>query len=67
MRKGGNHSWDMTVYYHRCPECGYIFESRQGYSDILGDYLKEETCPRCEKEFQLKKIKRPSFGPLLGK
>ncbi len=66
MGQKGIHTWDMHLEYHRCPECGHVFESRQGYDYILGKYQKEEECPRCYDRFMITKKRSVSFGPLIG-
>ncbi|MFA6915643.1 MAG: hypothetical protein WC222_04545 [Parachlamydiales bacterium] len=53
----GNHTWDLYVRYVRCPQCGYILESRQRTADF--------TCPRCNSLFKDEKRKKQTFGPLL--
>lgn len=66
MSQAGDHTWDIIIHYMRCPDCGYVFESRKGYEYILGRYQKEEACPRCHKQFMVYKEREPSFGPLIG-
>lgn len=66
MGKKGTHTWDMHLWYHCCPECGYVFESRQGFEYILGKYQKEEECPRCYDRFMIVKERAVTFGPLIG-
>lgn len=62
----GNHTWDIVIEYHRCPECGFINESRDKYHYQLGEYLKDVACVRCGFRFTVKKERQPKFGPLLG-
>lgn len=66
MPQKGTHTWDMILHYHRCPECGYVFESRHPYEMILGKLQKEEECPRCFDRFMIEKQREVSFGPLIG-
>ena len=66
MTQKGEHTWDMHIEYHRCPECGFIFEDRRGYIYILGKYQKELHCPRCHDPFMKVKKEEPSLGPLIG-
>ena len=66
MGQAGEHTWDIIVHYHRCPECGYIIESRQEFTYRLGKYQKELACERCQHNFQVTKPSKPSFGPLIG-
>lgn len=66
MGQKGTHTWDMILDYHCCPECSYIFESRQPLEDIFGKLQKKEVCPRCSKHFLVAKEKKVSFGPLIG-
>ncbi|MBA3957838.1 MAG: hypothetical protein H0X51_05525 [Parachlamydiaceae bacterium] len=66
MTQKGTHTWDLVVHYHKCPECGYIIESRQDYHYQLGKYIKELECSRCHKHFTVQKPSKPRFGPLLG-
>ncbi|NGX42675.1 MAG: hypothetical protein K940chlam7_00959 [Chlamydiae bacterium] len=51
MGQKGEHTWDIVIHYHRCPECGYIIESRQGFTFRAGKYQKEVVCDRCDHEF----------------
>lgn len=62
----GNHTWDMILHYHRCPNCGYIIECRKKYDQIFRVIQKELNCPRCNKTFNVLKQTKPTFGPLLG-
>lgn len=66
MSRKGSHTWEMFLFYHRCPECGYVFESRKPFEEIMGKMEKKEHCPRCLKSFKIFKEREPSFGPLIG-
>lgn len=66
MTRKGPHTWDLVLQYHRCPKCGYIIESREGFRHRLGSWMKEVQCDRCKHSFELKKDRKPSFGPLIG-
>ena len=66
MAQKGEHTWDMIFHYHRCPECGFIIESREDYEYRLGHYVKTLDCPRCHGSFTLEKETKPTFGPLIG-
>lgn len=68
LRQSGDHTWELTIHYHRCPKCGWIIESRQDYEQGFdGIYRKELTCDRCQANFVQEKHLPPKFGPLLGK
>jgi len=67
MGQQGEHTWDLVIQYHRCPECGWIIESREDYVYVLGKYQKEVECDRCGHRFTLIKSTTPSFGPLIGR
>jgi len=60
----GTHTWDIVVDYQRCPECGYINESREKFHYQMGEYLKDVTCLRCQRIFTVKRFRRPKFGPI---
>ncbi len=62
----GNHTWDLVINYHRCPQCGYIIENRDKYEKQLDRLQKSLACPHCHQTFTVIKKTRPSFGPLLG-
>lgn len=62
----GNHTWDLSLDYCCCPDCGYIFENREQYIYRMGQYVKELECPRCSHEFVLKKNIKPRIGPFFG-
>ncbi len=62
----GEHTWDIVIQYHRCPECGWIIESREGYAYVLGQYQKQVDCDRCHHRFTMILPLQPSFGPLIG-
>lgn len=66
MSQRGNHTWDMVITYHLCPECGYINESRQKYEYLNGRYQKEAQCSRCHHAFTAVQPGTPSLGPILG-
>jgi uncharacterized C2H2 Zn-finger protein len=66
MSQRGSHTWDLTWDYQKCPQCGYIIESREKYIYRLGRYEKELECPRCKKVFTVVKPTKPSWGPLIG-
>ena len=66
MSDKGSHTWEMILHYHRCPDCGYIFESRKPYEEVMGRLEKEERCPRCTEKFLVSKERKPTFGPLIG-
>lgn len=66
MLQKGTHTWDLNLSYHRCPACGFIFESREGCRYRMGLYQKELECERCGHQYTFSKQKQPRFGPLLG-
>lgn len=66
MSQKGTHTWDLIIQYHRCPECGYIIESRCDFHYRMGKWIKELSCPRCSHQFTLENNKKPTFGPLIG-
>jgi hypothetical protein len=66
MGQKGEHTWDIIIQYHRCPKCGNIIESRQGYEYRQGKYRKEVSCDHCHQHFTVIKSSEPSIGPLLG-
>ena len=67
MTQKGLHTWDLIVEYHRCPKCGYILESRQGFvRDAEGNWSKNVSCERCGNSFAVHKERKSSFGPLMG-
>ena len=59
------HTWDISLAYHGCPECGYIIESRKAFKRSLKSLKKQISCPRCHHTFTLEKPLPHSFGPLL--
>jgi len=59
MQKG-SHTWEIILYYHRCPKCGFIFESREDYQYRLGLYQKDLECPKCHHQYTV--TKNASFG-----
>lgn len=66
MSQKGPHTWDLHLRYHRCPECGYIIESREGYRYSQGDYKKELDCSRCGCHFVESKGVQSTLGPFIG-
>lgn len=66
MTQKGEHTWDLVLDYHRCLNCGYIFESRQKYEYRFRKYQKDLECPRCKHLFTVTKETKPTFGPLIG-
>jgi len=66
MSQKGEHTWDLVLHYHCCPQCGKILESRDDYQYRLGCYQKELQCERCHLEFTVTKSTHPTFGPLIG-
>lgn len=66
MRQKGTHTFDIFLTYHRCPKCGYIFESREDYQYRMGKYEKDLTCPNCGHFYTLTREGRPSIGPFFG-
>lgn len=67
IRRNGNHTWDLIIEYHRCPDCGYIIESREDYRYLFGKWVKDVSCERCGKHFKLTKVMNHTFGPLIGR
>ena len=73
MTQRGEHTWDLTITYHRCSQCGYILENRDiyqyrkesEYKDKEG-YYKDLECPRCHHKWTAKKPARSTIGPFLG-
>ncbi len=66
MTQKGLHTWDLVLQYHRCPRCGYIIESRADFIYRLGSWVKDVHCERCGNAFEVTKVRKPSFGPLIG-
>lgn len=66
MRKKGTHTFDIYLRYHRCPFCGFIFESRADYQSEFGHRVKDLICPRCSHEYRIKKNGLEPIGPLFG-
>lgn len=62
--KKGNHTWDIIFYYHLCPSCSYVYESRQDYGFSRGKWCKEEECPRCSCRFLVEKKRKQGVFPL---
>lgn len=52
MRKGADHTWEIFLSYHRCPSCGYIFESRHPYEPRFSEWIQVLDCPRCAEHFE---------------
>lgn len=67
MNSKGTHNWNIVIHYHRCTNCGKIFESRDDYIYRFGKYIKEIECPNCHYRFTLIKPVNPTFGPFWGK
>lgn len=66
MTQKGEHTWDLVIDYRRCPECGFIIESRDGFEYRLGKWEKEVDCTRCGNRFTVSSSRKPRFGPLIG-
>ena len=66
MGQKGEHTWDLILHYHRCPQCSFIIESRVDFEYLDGKYRKELSCDRCQHRFVVMKTVKPSFGPLIG-
>lgn len=66
MSQKGEHTWDIHIHYHRCPQCGYIIESRDSYVYRQGKYMKEVVCKRCRHSFFDYKQTKLTIGPLIG-
>ena len=65
-QRHGNHTWDMVLYYYRCDKCDYVFESRDKFEHRFKVEVKELNCPRCHARREITRIKKATFGPLLG-
>lgn len=63
MREKGTHTCDLFLEYCRCPDCGYVIESRKDYENRLGKYEKDLECDRCHHRFRVTKQLKPIFGP----
>lgn len=63
-QRHGNHTWDMIVDYHACPQCGYVMENRQKYSCRANECRLDLKCPRCQHLFAVIKKKPKTY--LLG-
>lgn len=61
----GNHTWDIHIRYHLCPNCKTIVESRKNWTLVKDHFEKELRCPRCGSSFMATLPKR-SFGPIFG-
>lgn len=66
MSKGGDHTWDLYVHYHRCPQCGYIIENRKRGEQVGHDVVIQLTCPRCNHAFTEKVASKASTLSFLG-
>ena len=66
MSKSGDHTWNLYLRYHRCPNCGYIMENRSDFENRFGKYVKEMTCLRCSHRFTEIKNQKSTFGPFTG-
>ena len=66
MTQKGEHTWDLVLQYHRCPNCGKIIESREDFHYRSGKYLKDVECPECKHKFALEKFARTGPAPLFG-
>ena len=66
MTQRGEHTWDLTLHYHSCPQCSKIIESRETYHYQLGSWIKNVHCVHCGKDFTFTKNRQPSLGPLIG-
>jgi uncharacterized C2H2 Zn-finger protein len=63
----GEHTWEITRHYYKCPKCAWIITDRKTYQYRTGgQYFKELTCPRCSHEYTVFKVHRPSVGTLSG-
>ena len=67
MTQKGEHTWDLVIDYLRCPKCGFINEDRQEYHYLLGAWIKEIICNRCEYTFRIEDKRKVTFGPLIGR
>ncbi|SCA58980.1 Uncharacterized protein AB751O23_BP_00060 [Chlamydiales bacterium SCGC AB-751-O23] len=61
----GDHTFKIHQAYHRCPDCGWVNESRKGFKEIWGKLEKEEVCQKCKHEFIIYKEKSKALGPLM--
>ena len=66
MTQKGDHTWDLNLRYHRCPKCGFIIESREGFEYRFSKWEKDLECPRCHHRFTDTLQRKPGFGPLIG-
>lgn len=66
MTQKGEHTWDLEIRYHRCPQCGFIIESREKGVLRNGNYEKELKCSRCLNSFVDIQATKPGFGPIFG-
>jgi hypothetical protein len=51
MGQKGEHTWDLILHYHRCPQCSFIIESRVDFEYKNGSYSKDLSCDRCQYHF----------------
>ena len=63
----GRHTWDITIDYHRCSECGTIVENRKRYERRMDKWEVDVDCPRCDNSFTVVKREKQTFGPLTGR
>lgn len=66
MTQKGEHTWDLILQYHRCPQCNFIIESREDYLFTNKAWTKDVSCPRCGNHFTVTKTRKKTFGPLIG-
>ena len=66
MNRHANHTWDLSLHYHLCQNCGAIIESRENFHYRNGAWTKKVPCNRCSNSFLVKKKQELRFGPLLG-
>ena len=64
-----DHTWEINIHYHECPNCGFIIENRAGYyyDKTTKQYMKEIECPRCAYQFQEVKKAHKGWKQLFGK
>lgn len=60
------HTWDLYLHYHRCPECGFILESRERPVYRNGQLEKPLDCPRCQNHWMEKRPYNGPIAPLFG-
>lgn len=66
MTQKGNHTWDIILDYHLCPNCKRIVENRQDYMLSSGQYVKEIKCPYCDHQFSCFKEKKARWSLFSG-